>query len=57
MIERFKSAASCGIKIIIKHVSTQDLLKHLYKFGTVILLINANLLHCDICKRNKSDLR
>ncbi|XP_026474989.1 protein GUCD1-like [Ctenocephalides felis] len=57
VLQRFNSAASLGIKIKVKNVSTIDLLKHLYKFGTVILLINANLLHCDICKRNKSDLR
>lgn len=51
--EKFANASSCGIPIEIMSVSHQFLQEHLANHGNIILLTNASLLYCDLCKSNK----
>jgi hypothetical protein len=51
--KRFLEAAEKGITVRKASLSCQDLVRHLSKSGPIILLIDASLLHCDICKVNK----
>lgn len=53
MNEKFNKASSCGIPIEIKSVTQQFLQEHLANHGNIILLTNASLLYCDLCKANK----
>ena len=57
--KRFLEAAEKGITVRKASLSCQDLVHHLSKSGPIILLTDASLLHCDICKVNKltSELR
>ncbi|XP_069700997.1 protein GUCD1 [Periplaneta americana] len=57
--KRFKEAAENNIVIRKASLTCRDLVQHLAEFGPIILLTNASLLHCDICKVNKltSELR
>jgi hypothetical protein len=57
--KRFLEAAEKGIVARKASLSCQDLVHHLSKSGPIILLTDASLLHCDICKVNKltSELR
>jgi hypothetical protein len=57
--KRFLEAAEKGIVVRKSSLSCQDLVHHLSKSGPIILLTDASLLHCDICKVNKltSELR
>jgi hypothetical protein len=57
--KRFLEAAEKGIMVRKASLSCQDLVRHLSKSGPIILLTDASLLHCDICKVNKltSELR
>lgn len=49
---RFKDAEDCGIFVRKKPVSIIDIIAHLVN-GPVIVLTNAKVLSCDICKFNK----
>ncbi|KDR18509.1 protein GUCD1 [Zootermopsis nevadensis] len=57
--KRFLEAAERGILVRKASLTCEDLVHHLSESGPVILLTNASLLHCDICKVNKftSELR
>lgn len=57
--KRFLEAAEKGVMVRKASLSCQDLVRHLSKSGPIILLTDASLLHCDICKVNKltSELR
>ncbi|KAJ9587308.1 hypothetical protein L9F63_019164 [Diploptera punctata] len=59
VMRRFKEAAGIGIKISQKSISCHDLVQHLAFSGPVILLTDASLLQCDVCKLNRltSELR
>ncbi|XP_025837554.1 protein GUCD1 isoform X2 [Agrilus planipennis] len=56
--KRFAAAKQNGISVRKKSLKMQQILDHL-KNGPAILLTNANLLFCDICKTNRltSELR
>lgn len=51
--EKFADASSCGIPIEVQSKSHQFLQEHLANHGNIILLTNASLLFCDLCKTNK----
>ncbi|XP_065082601.1 protein GUCD1 [Ochlerotatus camptorhynchus] len=51
--EKFANASSRGIPIETKSMSHQFLQEHLANHGNIILLTNASLLYCDLCKTNK----
>jgi hypothetical protein len=57
--KRFLEAAERGIMVRKASLTYEDLVRHLSESGPIILLTNASLLHCDICKVNKltSELR
>jgi hypothetical protein len=57
--KRFLEAAERGIMVRKASLTWKDLVHHLSESGPIILLMNASLLHCDICKVNKftSELR
>ena len=59
MTKRFLEAAEKGVTVRKASLSCQDLVRHLSKSGPIILLTDASLLQCDICKVNKltSELR
>lgn len=54
--EKFENSSSNGIPIEIKSVQTSFLIEHLANHGPIIMLTNASLLHCDLCKANKLSL-
>lgn len=56
---RFLNAAERGITVRKASLTCKDLVRHLSESGPIILLTNAALLCCDICKVNKlaSELR
>lgn len=54
--EKFENASRIGIPIEIKSVQTSFLIEHLANHGPIIMLTNASLLHCDLCKANKLSL-
>ncbi|XP_060806786.1 protein GUCD1 isoform X2 [Amyelois transitella] len=49
---RFAQASANGIKVVPRGVSQDELLQHLQR-GPAILLVDAGLLSCDLCKHNK----
>ncbi|XP_030378174.1 protein GUCD1 isoform X1 [Scaptodrosophila lebanonensis] len=49
---KFKDAKAHGLRVEQRTVDMQVILKHLATHGPVILLTNASLLTCEICKRN-----
>ncbi|XP_048506024.1 protein GUCD1 isoform X2 [Athalia rosae] len=51
--KRFLDASENNITIRRTSLSNMDLIKHLTTEGPIILLTNASLLWCDICKNNK----
>ncbi|XP_055535335.1 protein GUCD1 isoform X2 [Wyeomyia smithii] len=57
--QKFQNAESDGIPIEIRSVDYEYLIMHLANHGNIILLTNASLLYCDLCKANKltMDLR
>ncbi|KAL0868122.1 hypothetical protein ABMA27_008752 [Loxostege sticticalis] len=50
---RFDEAASAGLAVSQRSLSTEELVAHLEKAGPVVLLVDAGLLVCDLCKHNK----
>jgi hypothetical protein len=56
---RFMNAADRGITVRKASLTSKDLVRHLSESGPIIVLTNASLLCCDICKVNKlaSELR
>lgn len=52
MNERFQSAVANGVEVKRGSVSFSVILDHLVH-GPVIILTNARLLNCDVCKLNK----
>jgi hypothetical protein len=56
---RFLNAAERGITVRKASLTCKDLVRHLSESGPIILLTNASLLCCDICKVNRlaSELR
>lgn len=50
---KFENASVQNIPIEIKSVTNHYLIQHLANHGNIILLTNASLLHCDLCKANK----
>ncbi|PNF36938.1 Protein GUCD1 [Cryptotermes secundus] len=56
---RFLNAAERGITVRKASLTCKDLVRHLSESGPIILLTNAALLCCDICKENRlaSELR
>ncbi|PSN38081.1 Protein GUCD1 [Blattella germanica] len=50
---RFKEAAELGIEVEKRSLTCYDFVRHLSESGPVILLTNASLLQCDVCKLNK----
>ncbi|XP_041972327.1 protein GUCD1 [Aricia agestis] len=57
--KRLKDASSLGVRMIETTLPTEELLNHVKRCGPAIVLVNARLLACDWCKRNKlaSELR
>ncbi|XP_055599302.1 protein GUCD1 [Uranotaenia lowii] len=51
--KKFQQASLNDIPIEVKSISNIELIKHLAFNGNVILLTNASLLYCDLCKANK----
>ncbi|XP_055631320.1 protein GUCD1 isoform X2 [Toxorhynchites rutilus septentrionalis] len=51
--EKFQNASSFDIPIEIQTVTHRYLVEHLANHGNIILLTNASLLYCDLCKANK----
>uniref|UniRef100_A0A1L8DKT4 Putative guanylylate cyclase n=1 Tax=Nyssomyia neivai TaxID=330878 RepID=A0A1L8DKT4_9DIPT len=51
--KRFKNAQVNGILLEQRQITTDALLRHLALEGPAIVLTNASLLTCDICKANK----
>ncbi|XP_060661861.1 protein GUCD1 isoform X1 [Drosophila nasuta] len=49
---KFKDAKAHGLRVMQRTVDMDVIIKHLARNGPVILLTNASLLTCDICKRN-----
>ncbi|XP_053617807.1 protein GUCD1 isoform X1 [Plodia interpunctella] len=49
---RFAQASANGIKVVPRGVTQQELLQHL-QAAPAVLLVDAALLSCDICKHNK----
>ncbi|XP_011176803.1 protein GUCD1 isoform X2 [Zeugodacus cucurbitae] len=49
---KFQEARLHGIRVEQRTIEMEDLLKHIGKQGPVILLTNASLLTCEICKKN-----
>lgn len=49
---RFKEAKAHGLHVVQRTVDIQVIMKHLANKGPVILLTNASLLTCEICKPN-----
>lgn len=52
---RFKEAKAHGLHVEQRTVDIQVIMKHLANKGPVILLTNASLLTCEICKPNALD--
>ncbi|XP_028161073.1 protein GUCD1 [Ostrinia furnacalis] len=50
---RFDEATSTGIEVSQRSLSTDELVAHLVSSGPVVLLVDAGLLVCDLCKHNK----
>lgn len=50
---KFEEAPSKGILVYKKTISLDDLIKHLGENGPIILLTNASLLNCDICRKER----
>lgn len=53
ILTKFEKAAENGISIQKRSLSNEFLMRHLSNWGPIILLTNASLLTCDICKTNK----
>ncbi|XP_046963731.1 protein GUCD1 [Vanessa cardui] len=51
--KRFASASIHGIKVVDAVLSTKDILSHVTSKGPAIVLVDAALLSCDLCKHNK----
>ncbi|XP_050353631.1 protein GUCD1 isoform X2 [Nymphalis io] len=51
--KRFENASIDGIKIVDSVLSTRDILHHVTSKGPAIVLVDAALLSCDLCKHNK----
>lgn len=49
---KFIEASKCGIIIKKTSLTCQDFVHHLSHFGPIILLTNASLLTCDMCRGN-----
>lgn len=49
----FKEAASSGVEVHEGRITTEELLSHLAFGGPAIVLVDAGLLVCDLCKHNK----
>lgn len=49
---RFKEAKAHGLNVLQRTVDMQVIIRHLAQKGPVILLTNASLLSCEICKPN-----
>ncbi|KAK3908634.1 Protein GUCD1 [Frankliniella fusca] len=52
--KKFAQAANRGVSIRKRSLSDVDLQHHLSECGPVILLTNANLLHCQVCNSSRS---
>ncbi|XP_035448457.2 protein GUCD1 [Spodoptera frugiperda] len=53
VLRRFDEATSRGIHVRKQSLGYRDLLLHLHTSGPAILLVDATLLVCDLCKHNK----
>ncbi|XP_067015317.2 protein GUCD1 [Anabrus simplex] len=53
VMRRFNEAEANGISVRQVSLKQDDLIQHLARHGPIILLTNANLLSCDICKCKK----
>lgn len=53
ILMKFEKAEENGITIQKRSLSNEFLMRHLSNWGPIILLTNASLLSCDICKTNK----
>ncbi|BFG00364.1 protein GUCD1 [Drosophila madeirensis] len=49
---KFKDAKAHGLRVEQRTVDMEVILRHLARHGPVILLTNASVLTCEICKRN-----
>jgi len=49
---KFKDARAHGLRVEQRTVDMEVILRHLARHGPVILLTNASLLTCEVCKRN-----
>ncbi|KAH8289331.1 hypothetical protein KR054_003869 [Drosophila jambulina] len=49
---KFKDARAHGLRVEQRTVGMEVILRHLARHGPVILLTNASLLTCEVCKRN-----
>ena len=55
ILEKFQNVNTANICVRQQRTTLKDnyLIKHLFTYGPVILLINSNLLKCDLCKRKQ----
>lgn len=53
MEARFANARGAGISVNVKELTTDELLSHVVTRGPAIVLVDAALLVCDLCKHNK----
>ncbi|XP_045454134.1 protein GUCD1 [Melitaea cinxia] len=51
--KKFANAPVCGIRIYDGVLSVKDLVSHIAHKGPAIVLVDAGLLSCDLCKHNK----
>lgn len=49
---KFKDARLHGLRVEQRTVEMEELLQHLGRRGPVVLLTNASLLTCEVCKKN-----
>ncbi|XP_028034583.1 protein GUCD1 isoform X2 [Bombyx mandarina] len=50
---RFRDALDSGVQAVERSVSMKELVSHLTDRGPAIVLVDAGLLSCDLCKHNK----